>query len=298
MNFKSGDITGKVELDTRDSDGDEGSAELGDVRVRHMYGEWNFGSGKLLIGQTFNPCTIYLSGIGYFSGGLQKFGGMGLSYFRTSMIRLTFGNLKVAFMSPDTSQGGLGTYTIDTDTTLPRIEARYTLKLEPVTIDFMGGYQTYDIIDAADQDKDIESYIAGIAVKANFGAAYVKAIANYRQNGGNYGMWTVVNENATWDGTDVSDSECFGYGGVIGFKVSDMVTLEAGYMKADAENDDNSEDEAQAYSLHCKITLAPGVTMQPEIIFDDREDVTSSAGVVTEEGDATIFGVFWMINFK
>jgi hypothetical protein len=309
VKFKSGDVTGRVELDARAGltaakGGTEGvtngtgSSGLGDVRLRHLYGEWSFGAGKLLIGQTFNPCTVYLSGLGYYSGGMQKFGGMGLRYFRTSMIQLTFGNLKLAFMTPDTSQGGLSTYNVSVDTTLPRMEARYTLKVEPVTLDFMGGWQTYDIKNNADQDKDITSYIVGLAAQAKFGPGYVKAIVDYRQNGGNYGMWTVVNENATWKNGDVSDADCLGYGGVIGYKVSDMVTLEAGYMKADAENDDNSEDEAQTYGVLAKITLAPGVVMQPEIVIDDQEDVKNTAGVKTEEGDAAIFGVFWVINFK
>jgi hypothetical protein len=42
VNYQSGDIKGKVELDTRDitqiNSGKNGSAELGDVRVRHIYG--------------------------------------------------------------------------------------------------------------------------------------------------------------------------------------------------------------------------------------------------------------------
>jgi hypothetical protein len=305
MNFKSGDITGKVELDARDDPGDwgnqgDGSSGLGDLRIRHMYGEWNFGSGKLLIGQTFNPCTVYLSGLGYFSGGLQKFGGMGLQYFRTSQIRLTFGNLKVAFMTPDTEINPTGFAVADTDTELPRIEARYTLKLEPVTIDFMGGYQTYDVVTAADVEESIDSYIAALYVQANFGAAYVKAIVDYAQNGAQYGLWSrdVVAQSAVWDGTTMQDTECLGYGGAIGFKVSDMITIEASYMKADAEDDLLGEDEAQAYGILCKITPAPGVVIQPEIIIDDREDRTTSAGVQSEQGDATIIGVFWMINFK
>jgi hypothetical protein len=308
MNFKSGDITGKVELDTRDAETGmgsfqtEGSSELGGVRVRHIYGEWNFGAGKLLIGQTFNPCTVYMSGIGYYSGGLQPFGGMGLSYFRTSQIRLTFNNFQLAFLTPDTNSNPDTATFVDVDTTFPRIEARYTLKLEPVTLDFMGGFQTYDVVTNTDSEESIDSYIAGIYAQFNFGPAYFKAIGTYAQNGGNYGLWsgTVVDQAAVWESNNIKDADCFGYGGVIGFKVSDMVTLEAGYMKADAENDDQAlknEDEAQVVCLLCKITAAPGVIIQPEIIYEDREDRYDN-GIKTEEGDAVIVGVFWMINFK
>jgi len=308
-NYQSGDIKGKVELDTRDADGDEGSSEIGDVRVRHLYGEWDFGSGKVLIGQTFNPCTVYMSGLGYFSGGLQKFHSTGLKYFRTSQIRLTFDNFMIAFLTPDTEQDYGAA---DTDETFPRIEARYSLKLDPVTLDFMGGYQTYDVVDATDSDENIDSYFVGLLAQANFGAAYVKGLINYRQNGANYGLWSVVNETALLDpvGLDFDDSTALGFGATIGYKFSDKVTVEASYAMSNAETDTNlynkdPEDDAQAYSLLLRYTVAPGFTVQPELIYDDREDSDflkyDQAGNQIgngDQGDALIFGVFWMINFK
>ncbi|MBW2574431.1 MAG: hypothetical protein JRC88_02900 [Deltaproteobacteria bacterium] len=298
-NFQSGDIRGKVELDTRDQDGNEGSSEIGDVRVRHMFGEWDFGSGKLLIGQTFNPCTVYSSGLGYYSGGIQKFGGLGLGYFRTGQIRLTFGNLVLAFLSPDTS-ADLGFD--DVDTTLPRMEARYSLKLDPVTVDFMGGWQTYDVVDTNDHDETIDSYLLGVYARANFGPAYVKGVLTYAQNGANYGLWSasVVDQAAVYEGDSIQDAECWGGSIVAGWKINDMFTVEGSYGFASAENDDQTlknEDDAQVFTLLTKIAVAPGVTVQPELIFEDREDRYDD-GVKTEQGDATIFGVFWMINFK
>jgi hypothetical protein len=302
VNYQSGDVRGKLELDTRDGDQDEGSAELGDIRVRHFYGEWDFGAGKLLIGQTFNPYTFYNSGFGYYSGGLQRFGGMGLDYFRTSQIRLTFGNFVLAFMTPDTGTdpGGTAGLIADTDTTIPRIEARYTLKLDPVTLDFVGGYQTYDVVDANDDDESVDSYVAGINAKANFGPAYVTAAATYRQNGDQYGVWTVVDESAVWENNDMCDAEAWGLQLTLGYKISDTIKVEAAYSQVQAENDDQAlknEDDARAYGLLCNIKLAPGVSVQPELIFQDEQDRYDN-GVKTEEGDATIFGVFWMINFK
>ena len=299
VNYQSGDVKGKVELDTRDSDGNEGSAELSDVRVRHIYGEWDFGAGKLLIGQTFNPCTVYSSGLGYYSGGIQKFGGLGLSYFRTSQIRLTFGDLQLAFLSPDTSEHyGYA----DVDTTLPRIEARYNMKFDPFTLSVMGGWQSYDVVDANDHDEDIDSWLVGVYATVNLGPAYVKAVLDYAQNGGNYGLWsaTVVDQNALIEGEDVQDCEMWGGSLVAGYKVSDTLTLEGSYGFADAENDDSrfkNEDDAQVFTLLAKITLAPGVIVQPELIYEDREDKWVN-DVKTEQGDAWIGGVFWMINFK
>jgi hypothetical protein len=297
VNYKSGNIKGKLEMDTRDADQDEGSAELGDVRVRHLYGEWDFGAGKLLIGQTFNPCTVYLSGLGYYSGGLQRFHSTGLKYFRTSQIRLTFDKFMIAFLTPDTEQDYAQA---DIDTTLPRIEARYSLKLDPVTLDFMGGWQQYDVVDALDNDEDITSYFVGLYAQANFGPTYLKGLVNYRQNGGNYGLWSVVNETAQWNGSDFDDATAIGYAATIGYKVADNITVEATYAASNAENDDavgDPEDDASAYSLLVKYSPAPGVIIQPELIYDDREE-SDYIGADDDQGDALIFGVFWMINFK
>jgi len=314
VNYQSGNIKGKVELDARDTtrkdsagdvitSGKNGSSELGDLRIRHMYGEWDFGMGKLLIGQTFNPCTVYASGLGYYSGGVQKFHSTGLKYFRTSQIRLTFDNFMIAFMTPDSSIGYAADGGVDTDETLPRIEARYSLKLDPVTVDFMGGWQNYDVVDANDDDEDITSYFLGVYAQANFGAAYVKGLLNYRQNGGNYGLWSVVQETAHWDAVeqDFDDATAWGYGAVVGYKISDKFTVEAAYGGSTAQNDDmtgDPEDDAQTYALLLKYSPAPGVIIQPELIYDDRGD-TDFGGIDDEDqGDALIMGVFWMINFK
>ena len=307
-NYKSDKIRGKVELDTRDQDKQEGSSEIGDIRVRHMYGEYDFGSGKILIGQTFNPCTVYSSSLGYYSGGIQKFGGLGLKYFRTSQIRLTFGDLQLAFLTPDSSINSLmlpdGTdwTASDTDETFPRIEARYSLKLDPVTIDFMGGWQSYDVVDANDSDESIDSYQLGIYARANFGPLYVKGVGTYAQNGGNYGLWsaTVVNQNAMMENGSIQDTDSWGGSIVAGYKINDMFTVEGSYGLASSENDDQAlknEDDAQVWTLLTKITIAPGFTIQPELIYEDRDEKTVD-GVKYDKGDATIFGVFWVMNFK
>jgi hypothetical protein len=300
VNYQSGNIKGKLEMDTRDADGEEGSAELGDVRVRHLYGEWDFGTGKLLIGQTFNPCTVYASGLGYYSGGLQRFHSTGLDYFRTSQIRLTFDKFMIAFMTPDTNEDYAAVGGADIDTTLPRIEARYSFNLDPVKLDVMGGWQSYDVVDATDDEESIDSYFVGLYAQANFGPCYVKGLVNWRQNGDNYGLWTVVEESAQWNGNDFDDSTAIGYSAVVGYKFSDKVTVEAAYAASQAENDDiagDPEDDAQAYALLVKYSPAPGVIIQPELIYDDREE-SDFIGPDDDQGDALIAGVFWMINFK
>ncbi|MGD2030639.1 MAG: porin [Desulfobacterales bacterium] len=308
VNYQSGNIKGKVELDARDLENEDGSSEFGNLRVRHLYGEWDFGSGKMLIGQTFNPCTVYASGLGYYSGGVQKFHGTGLNYFRTSQIRLTFDKFMIAFLSPDVEENYGAA---DIDRTLPRIEARYSFNLDPVKLDVMGGWQSYDVVDLNDDEEDIDSYFLGLYAQANFGPMYVKGLINMRQNGGNYGLWTEANEVAVWNGNDFDDSDAIGYCAVVGYKFSDKLTVEAAYGATMAETDTNlygkdPEDDASALSLHVKYSPAPGVIIQPELIYEDQQESDfkkyNPDGTLTgqgdDEGDALIFGVFWMINFK
>jgi len=78
-----------------------------------------------------------------------------------------------------------------------------------------------------------------------------------------------------------------------------MLTLEGTYAILDSEQDTslNNEDDSMVWGIITKITLAPGVYIIPELIFRDNKDVTTN-GVTTDQGDNTIFGVFWRIDFK
>jgi hypothetical protein len=71
------------------------------------------------------------------------------------------------------------------DLTLPRIEARYSLKLDPVTVDFMGGWQTFEVEDNSGHKEDVDSYVLDVKAATNFGPLYMKGLLRYAQNGGN-----------------------------------------------------------------------------------------------------------------
>jgi hypothetical protein len=324
-NFKSDKITGKFEVDARSGPSATGlpgtdnieagsqASKLGNMRLRHLWGQYDFGAGKLMIGQNYPLYDAPVSGINYYAGGLQPLGGMGYLVARTSQIRLTFGDFRVAFLSPDTAQGGLTStaavpvaYT-EVNTTFPKIELRYDLKMDAFAIDFIGGYQTYEIENynhatgvGSKNTEDITSYVLGVRAKANFGPAYAGLGLTYRQNGSNYGAWTVSQkETAVFQGADLKDATAFGAVAALGWKINDMFTLEASYAMLNSEQDTtaDNEDDSNVWGVIAKITVAPGVYIIPELIFQDNKDVIND-GVTTEQGDATIFGVFWMINFK
>jgi hypothetical protein len=307
-NFKSDKITGKFELDARaggagttdNIENGTGASGLGNLRLRHLWGQYDFGTFKLMIGQNFPLYDAFVSNIAFYSGGLQKFGGIGYDVARTSQIRFTFGDFRLAFLSPDTDQEGLGTLT-EVNTTFPKVELRYDMKMDVFALNFIGGYQLYEIENTTTkQTEDIDSFVLGVRGKANFGPAYAGLALTYRQNGRNYGAWTVSSkETAAFEGSSVKDADAYGLVASLGFKVSDLLTLEASYSSLNTEQDTTlaNEDDAQAYGLIAMINVAPGVLIQPEIIFQDNKDVVTN-GVSTDQGDTTVFGVWWKIDFK
>jgi len=322
-NFKSDKITGKFEMDARaggtalenpltgsdfvvpgteNIENGSGASRLGNMRLRHLWGQYDFGAGKLLIGQTWPLYELQVSGLNYYSGGLQKFGGWGYAVNRTSQLRLTFGDFKLAFLSPDTSQTSPSATFEEINTTFPKIELGYAMKMDTFTLNLVGGYQSYEIEDkdGTKRTEDISSWVLGARGTANFGPAYLGLSLSYRQNGGNYGVWTVsTKETAVFQGIDLKDATAFGLEAALGWKINDMLTLEGSYAMLNSEQDTtaNNEDDVMVWGLLAKITLAPGVYIIPEFVFQDNKDVVTD-GVTTDQGDATIFGVFWMINFK
>jgi hypothetical protein len=321
-NFKSDKLTGKFELDARPGIGAAygdtygrpttglsktfgntgGSSHIGNMRLRHLWGQYDFGSVKLMIGQNFPLYDAPVSGINFYSGGMQEFGGIGYLLARTNQIRLTFGDLKIAFMSPDTRQGALGTYNADVDVNLPRVELRYDMKMDAFAMNFIAGYQTYDVVNAADSSESVDSWVLGWRGQADFGPMYAKLALTYRQNGNNYGAWTHVGakETAAIEGTSVKDATAFGGVVALGFKINDMVSVEAsaGMISAEQDTTLDNDDDAAAYAIAVPIQLAPGVSITPEFIYQDEKDHTTDGGPSVDDGDATIIGVFWKIDFK
>lgn len=314
FDFKSGDVGGKWEFDTGYNVYHAASTDSnrwGDFRVRHAYGTWNFGSGQLLIGQTWPLADLPISNVMYTGDLMQGVGEVGYQTARPMQMRLTFGDLKLAFITPYTSTAQIyndGTTTASAnDVTLPKIEVGYTLKLQNIALDFVGGYQTYEErVVTTDKTQDMDSYLLALRAKMNFGPFYVGLFGSYAQNATQYGLEYTDNVTATavWEAATntMHDAETYTTGITLGYKVSDMVYVEAGYQMADSENDtigtNKYEDTSVGYYAQCKVTMAPGVYIIPEIIIIDRDDVQWASATKTEQGKNTIAGIFWMIDFK
>jgi hypothetical protein len=274
--------------------------------VRHWFGEWNFGSGKLLVGKTWTPATVFTNSSNYKDNTMGGFGNMNWAAARIDQIRLTFldGNLKLGFLDvndatsiPNPIGPSFGSHS---DTTLPTIEASYTLKLKPVKLVFNGGYATYDVREAVtDNEETIDSNFFGLAAFFDIGAFYVKAEGHIATNGANYGL----NYNglsfasAGWDAADskVVDNDSVGYQFIVGWQASEDLILEAGYGFVEAELDISGPDpdDASMIYINAPINLAGGVLLTPEIgVIDYMDNILGE-----DQGTETFFGATWKISF-
>ncbi len=281
----------------------EYGASKGNANIRLLYGEWDFGAGKLLVGQNWNPLAWIYSTQAYDEAELFQFGAV--YSHRSPQIALTFDGFKIAFRKPDISVYKYNDVTTNYEmkdgeqVVIPAIEATYQLDLDMVTLDFGAGYSTFEAtVDG--HDEDVDSYVLALGAKFNMAGFFMKGDVYYGQNAGNL-IWIEV-DGANLDGSlphndgfarieddELLDNECLGFSLVAGYKINDTFTVEAGYGYTQTELDHHDDDELDAYYINTTITLAPGVFVIPEVGFFDGK----------ESGDTEMvyYGLKWQINF-
>jgi hypothetical protein len=310
-----------------------------------VYGTWNFGAGTLLVGKTFGPVNWFGSNMVFLDENCcLGFGGI-LSYVKP-MIQVSFegdwGLLKIAALQPEppeqifpiggvpmfqqnasfgpvnlfTNAGNTGigytAWSVDSDATLPKMEASYTNTWGPLELTLLGGWQSYEAVvyvnNNTQKELDIDSWIIGLGAKLNFGPFYINGDIFSGQNLGQYEFtFQLGSDDAVyrWDnnGGTIIDNDTFGFMIAAGYKVNDMLSFEAGYGYTEHELDwaGNWEDDTQGYYLQAVITLAKGVSITPEIGVLDWKD-TSIYGLNpgvrdTDQGKTTWYGAQWRITF-
>jgi hypothetical protein len=258
-----------------------------------IYGTWNFGAGTLLVGRSFTPANIFISN--------QVWGHDADMLWWGTLYMDTEPMLQLSTRPDNDDLTGVG---VDTDTSMPKLEASYSFNVGPVALTVLGAYQSFDEVSAADKEYSIDSYVVGLVAKIGLGAAYINADVYTAQNLQQivpHGEFLGANASADYVlavKDDIIDNDALAYCLVVGYTASPMLKFEAGYGSLETELDRPGtwEDEASAYYVNCQITLAPGVTVTPEIGKIDNKDRTEG-GVVTPEGDTTYWGAKWMINF-
>lgn len=291
-------IGATVKVSDELSGGFEYGASEGKANIRKLYGEWDFGGGKFLVGQTYTPLNYFYSDQVYAADNDLLAQG-GIYSGRQAMLQLTFGGLKIALVDQDTTviEGDAGAGTISvSETQFPTLEVDYHMVMDAYSFHLGAGFNTYEVKDGANNTYDVDSYLVTVGAKATFGAFSLGGNIYVGENVGNIIAIDVDGDNDWKDGdarienSTLLDNEAFGFILVANYKVNDMLGFEAGYGYVETELDTAaSEDEAYSYYLNATITMAPGVFFVPEVgVIDGDEDTQT---------DTTYIGAKWQINF-
>lgn len=307
-------LQGNARIGATVSAGDVGGGfEYGSgPNLRKLYGTWNFGAGTLLIGQTYTPIAEFYSNQVVAADNDLLFQGMAY-HGRRGQIRLTFGGFDVAFVTPvtqltlaNTAGGTTVSTAVGVDTTLPQIVLSYKFATDMFSVKPYLGWASYDFttgIPTATSQESVDSLVYGLGGKVNFGPAYVAANFMGGTNLGNMGIAMATASNAIVDASGkIVDNDSMGYAAVVGFKASDMFTIEGGYGYVSSEVQyigAKQEDTAFSYYINCVINMAPGVFVVPEFGIISGDDIKNAGGVIgtTEQTETTYFGAKWQINF-
>jgi hypothetical protein len=300
-NVAWGNVGGRFEY------GNSTGGNFESIRLRLLYGTWNFGPGTLLIGQDYTPLFFPISDqCGYIGGdcGLIFWGTVYTG--RVPQVKITMGGLKIGLMNPSTAVkiGGA-----DVDTTLPELEASYTFNLGPAAIMVGGAYKTYDnrvIVAGAERDYSIDCWLLNAAARFNFGPFYVNASLAYGDNIGDYSLTadisSVVKTSSYVAATDsMEDSENWLAALILGFKLSDEIKFEAGVGYVSGERNlapgITREDTTMAYYLQMAWSPVKNVFIIPELGMVDYGDSEVTGQPDADQGSASYLGIKWQINF-
>ncbi len=293
----------RIGANVKTSDQISGRFEYGaGPNLRLLYGDFNFGSGTLRLGQDYTIVdTLYSNQAVDTDNGLNY---EGLAYEgRIGQLKLMMGGFEAALITPTVGTSGTGE---DRDVLIPKIELGYTMKMDTMSFGGYAGLQSYHD-GAAGYDYDVNSYLVGVRGKIGLGPAYINFGLHYGTNLGNYGI-LMRNEDGgsiyvTTTATDVETEDAKSFAGalVVGVKLSEMVTLEAGYGMMKNEVDvaggtGKVEGDASSYYVQAALTVAPGFFIVPEISIYDLGE-TKQGGVTTDNGQVMFYGAKFQINF-
>jgi hypothetical protein len=335
---KNGDITGRIEYGGSTND----YANTADPQnIRLLYGQWNFSKdGSITVGRDYTPYFFIVSGMcGPGIGGYSECDGIGLGTIyggRRAQLKVGYMGFQFALIDP---RVGTNPYTITPafignpaptdpttnpftttlpainhlETTLPKFEASYNGNFGPVSF-FVGGY--YDqykfnyalSATAGKQDLTINSYGIGIGGKYAYGPFYVNASGQWARNpnDGNDTYAVVIPVYFMWNPISNSgqDADYYSAQGIVGFKLTDMISFEGGYIYQTAKVTDPTlalspsvEQTTGVWYLQSVISPAKNFYIVPELGEIDYQQLKVDGYTNRNLGTLLWFGIKWQIDF-
>jgi hypothetical protein len=289
--FKNGDVGGKVELGTG-------------VNVRLLYGTWNFGAGKLTVGQDYNSYYTFTEQVHFDDNGLNGYGALWDT--RQAQIRVNLNNglyLAAIQMNGKNSANVAGdplganaeaaSGAKDIKMYLPKLNVGYAGKAGNVAYN-AGVVGTTFSSRVGTKDKQVTAALAYVNGSAVFGATKLMASAAGSLNAGDLGF---LNRGAaTAVGTDMKNQT--GFEGYVQATQTISDTLKAtvgvGYAGDKLDATGSKFDDKMVIFVNAPVVLAKNVTVTPE--FDYYDQLNNAAGK-DEKTKAYAIGAKWQINF-
>ncbi len=267
VKFKVSDqVSGMVELSLKDSD--NGNA----VGLRHAFGQYDFGPGKLLIGQTWAPYTTFFPVIYNDAAG----GDYGSAANRAAQIRVVLDNGFYVALIDNT----LGSS--DDDVEIPEVAVGYKGKAGVVSFGLHGAYVTADDTTPIDEESwalmgDLEAKLAMAKLKARI--VYGDDTKNLL--GGGFKL-----------GSTGGDLNTLGLFLSATFYPSDLLAVSVGGAYNETEAASGQDDDEALVFVNAPIKLTKGFTIVPEIAYQLGLDKAGSG-----DDDNTLWvGAKWQFD--
>lgn len=276
-NFSDGAVGGKVEFGTG-------------VNTRLLYGTYNFGGGKLTVGQDY---TSYYTFVAQTHGDDNGFNGFGSLWDgRLAQLRVNMNNgLYFAAITPNGNQNNSNGEMIAAPNSvklyIPKLNVGYAGKAGAISYNVGVVGQTFKHVASDEQVNAILGYVNG---KAAFGATSLMYNLSYAQNAGNMGFAGRQSFNTT------SKKDAKGFEGYVQLsqKLSDSLSANAGIgYVTDKTSGDAKADDKMSIFVNAPITLAKNVYITPEISYYDN--MKSKTGAT--ESKTTAVGAQFRIDF-
>ncbi|NJD92157.1 MAG: hypothetical protein FIA91_11705 [Geobacter sp.] len=276
VNFNNGEVGGRVEV----------GAGSSTVSTRLVYGTWNFGSGKLTIGQDYNSYYLGAAQVHGDDNALKGYGALwdnrlpqlrvnlnnGLYFAAIQPYQNTTAVVNPAAGTPNASGAAVpnSESVSNNKIYLPKLNVGYAGKAGVYSYNTGVVGQFYEN-DSKGKNR-INALLGYLSGSAAFGSTTVTGNAGYAQNAGNLGLAGRLDYNIA------KKDNARGFEGFVQVsqKLSDRLkaNVGAGYVY-DKRSSDKSADDKLAFFINAPVTLAKNVSVIPEFSYYDELSSTN-----------------------